>query len=103
MPPPVQPIPTRLMWWRTFGVARHDGVETSLRAPPSLPGVQFHEIDFAPNYVAILRPTPGDAARDMTADEMHAATQLLHAMAAAARAVLDHHQSITDHPSTGDA
>lgn len=80
--------PTRLRWYHTLGVARHEGVSVDLRAAPVLPGAEgLTEIDYVPTVIAHIR-IGCDAVRDMTTHERVAAQALLVRMAGAARSAI---------------
>lgn len=68
--------PTRLEWDGSRGVARHDGVSIDLHRAPG--GGVFHEIHYTPGCQAEVRERPGDARREMRADEVAQAQRLLH-------------------------
>jgi len=70
-----------------YGIARCDGVQSELRAPPALGIADLSEIDFIPGVVAQVRQGH-NALRDMTADEIACGRALLHRMAAGARDAL---------------
>ena len=89
--------PLRLRWdaHSHCGCARCDGVQVELRKAPHIEGLDGAvELDFIPHVCAMVRPTPADPMRDMTADEMHDALALLQGMAFQARDALDNGSTI---------
>jgi len=68
--------PTRLYWVGLRGIAKLEGHEVKLVAPPHLPNLQVEALDYAPNVVAMVMPRFGGW-RDMFADEIEAAERLL--------------------------
>lgn len=80
------PAPTRLLWYRTYGVARCDGAEVDLRVPPELPGLDgLTEIDYVPGSVATVR-IGDDAIRELESREIADIEQRLKRMAIGGRA-----------------
>lgn len=87
--------PMRLYWNGMTGFAKCDEVRASLKHPPRVPGIaRVFEIDFAPSLCAELRETSSSEKREMTAEEIDAATKHLHAMATMARDILDGETSL---------
>lgn len=81
-------VPTRLMWFRTYGVARYEGVEVELRLPPVLLDVKgITELDFVPGSCATVRIGDGEK-RELYGYEIAALDQRLKRMAIAARDAL---------------
>jgi hypothetical protein len=82
------PAPVRLLWYRTYGVARCDGVEVELRVPPVVLDLKnMTELDFVPGSVATVR-LGDDAKRDLHGYEIAAIERRLKRMAIAARDAL---------------
>ncbi len=69
-------FPTRLYWAHVRGVARLDGREVKLSAPPHLLGLHVDAIDYVPGVLATVLPSRAGW-RDMTADERAQADRLL--------------------------
>lgn len=69
-------FPTRLYWCNFRGVARLDGREVKLTAPPHLLGLHVDAIDYVPGVLATVLPSRAGW-RDMTADERAQADRLL--------------------------
>lgn len=70
------PYPSVLYWVGLRGVARHDGREVRLSAPPHLPELRIDGIDYRPGAIAQVMPY-ADRWRDMTPAECEAARVLL--------------------------
>ena len=69
-------FPTRLYWAGMRGIARANGREVRLVAPPHLPGLQVDALDYIPGQLATLMPKR-DGWRNMEQHEIAAAAQLL--------------------------
>lgn len=69
-------LPTRLYWAGLRGVARMNGHEVRLTAPPVLPGVELLGIDYVPGELAIVLPAR-EGWREMTPAEVAAAREAL--------------------------
>jgi hypothetical protein len=69
-------MPTRLYWVGMRGIAKLDGREVKLKAPPHLLGLHIEAIDYVPGLLATVMPSRSGW-RDMTADERAQADRLL--------------------------
>lgn len=69
-------FPTRLYWVGMRGIARLNGREVKLSAPPHLVGVHIDAIDYVPGVLATVMPTRAGW-RDMTAEERAEADRML--------------------------
>lgn len=70
------PYPSVLYWVGLRGVARHDGREVRLSAPPHLPELRIDGIDYRPGAIAQVMPFAGRW-RDMEPSERAKAQGLL--------------------------
>ena len=73
-------LPTRLYWVGLRGVARLNGREVRLTAPPDI-GVPLDAMDFAPGQLATVQH-PVEGERDMRPEERAAARRLLEQLTA---------------------
>jgi hypothetical protein len=73
-------LPTRLYWVGLRGLARMNGREVALSAPPDI-GTTLEALDYAPGEVAVVMPRR-EGWRDMTAEEVAAARRLLEQLTA---------------------
>lgn len=69
-------FPTRLYWIGMRGIARLNGCEVKLSAPPHLARVHIDAIDYVPGVLATVMPARAGW-RDMTAEERAEAERLL--------------------------
>lgn len=61
-------FPVRLCWDGRHGSATYDGVHVVLRERPA--GMQWVEVDYAPEAVATCRDRQCDPPRDLAAEEI---------------------------------
>jgi hypothetical protein len=84
----IQEITPRLWWDGQHGLARADGVEVELTAPPPIAS-NVIGVDFAPTLRTFGLRESACAWRDMTRDEIERCRELLDRIARAAHAALE--------------
>lgn len=78
-------LPVRLVWQHGHGgVARRNGVQVKLSAPPDIGSGPLLALDYVPGELATVQ-TKFEAERDMTAQEQRAAARLLHELTGGAK------------------